>query len=61
LERSINERSQQELLRLKQDELLELYSAWRTEPTAEREENLVRVVSEIRQINPDFKFELPKR
>jgi hypothetical protein len=61
LERSINERSQQELLRVKQDELLELYSAWRTEPTQEREESLVRVVSEIRQINPDFKFELPKR
>ncbi len=61
LERSINERSQQELLRVKQDELLELYSAWKTEPTQEREENLGRVVSEIRQINPDFKFELPKR
>jgi hypothetical protein len=61
LERSINERSQQELLRVKQDELLELYSAWKTEPTLEREENLGRVVSEIRQINPDFKFELPKR
>jgi hypothetical protein len=61
LERSINERSQQELLRLKQDELLEHYSAWKTEPTPEREESLARVVSEIRQINPDFKFELPKR
>ena len=61
LERSINERSQQELLRLKQDELLELYSAWKTEPTAEREESLVRVVGEIKQINPDFKFDLPKR
>src|SRR5262247_4452808 len=61
LERSIDADSQKELLRVKQDELLELYSAWKTEPTAEREENLVRVVSEIRQINPDFKFELPKR
>jgi hypothetical protein len=61
LERSINERSQQELLRVKQDELLELYSAWKTEPTPEREEDLDRVVSEIRQINPDFKFQLPKR
>jgi hypothetical protein len=61
LERSMDEHSQQELLRVKQDELLELYSAWKTEPTAEREESLVRVVGEIRQINPDFKFELPKR
>ena len=48
-------------MRLKQDELLEHYSAWKTEPTPEREESLARVVSEIRQINPDFKFELPKR
>ena len=61
LERSIDEHSQQELLRLKQDELLELYSAWRDEPSEEAEENMERVVSEIRQINPAFKFELPKR
>src|SRR5205085_5010080 len=42
LERSIDEHSQQELLRVKQDELLELYSAWQTEPTPEAEENLAR-------------------
>jgi hypothetical protein len=61
LERSVDEHSQQELLRVKQDELLELYSAWKTEPTKEREENLERIVSEIRQLHPSFKFELPKR
>jgi hypothetical protein len=61
LERSINEQSRQELLRIKQDELLELYSAWKAEPSPEAEENLERVVTEIRQINPEFKFELPKR
>jgi len=61
LERSVNEASQQELLRVKQDELLELYSAWKKEPTAETEENLERVVGEIRQLNPSFKFNLPKR
>jgi len=61
LERSIDEHQQQELLRLKQDELLELYSLWKSEPTREAEENLERVVGEIRQINPEFKFELPKR
>src|SRR6266853_6123553 len=32
LERSVDEHSQQELLRSKQDELLELYSAWRDRP-----------------------------
>jgi hypothetical protein len=61
LERSVDEASQQELLRVKQDELLELYSAWRKEPTSETEESLERVVGEIRQLNPSFKFELPKR
>jgi hypothetical protein len=61
LERSIDEHASQELLRVKQDELLELYSAWKTEPTREAVESLERVVSEIREINPAFKFELPKR
>lgn len=61
LERTIDEHQQQELLRVKQDELLELYSLWRTEPSAATEENLERVVGEIRQLNPDFRFELPKR
>jgi len=61
LERSVDEHSQQELLRVKQDELLELFSAWKKEPTDETKESLERVVSEIRQINPGFRFELPKR
>jgi len=61
LERSIDEHSQQEMLRVKQDELLELYTAWRSEPGPEVEENLERVVGEIRQLNPGFKFELPSR
>jgi hypothetical protein len=61
LERSINEDSQKEMLRIKQDELLELYSAWKSQPSPETQESLERVVSEIRQLNPSFKFELPKR
>src|SRR3989449_1699566 len=61
LERSVDEASQQELLRVKQDELLELYSAWRKEPTAETEENLERLAGEIRQIKPSVRFGLPKR
>jgi hypothetical protein len=61
LERSVNEDTRQEMLRLKQDELLELYSAWKREPNEETEENMERVVGEIRQINPSFKFELPKK
>ena len=61
LERSVNQHQQAELLRLKQDELLELYSAWKKEPSEATEESLERVVGEIRQINPEFRFELPKR
>mgnify|MGYP003694005367 CR=1 FL=1 len=49
------------MLRLKQDELLELYSAWKSQPSPETEESLERVVSEIKQLNPSFKFDLPKR
>ena len=36
-------------------------SAWKLEPTPERVESLERVVVEIQQLNPTFKFELPKR
>jgi len=61
LERSVDEHSRQETLRVKQDELLELYSAWRSAPLPETVESLERVVSEIRQINPAFRFELPAR
>ena len=61
LERSVDEDSQKELLRVKQDELLELYSAWKLEPSAATEESLERVVGEIRQLNPSFKFQLPKK
>ena len=60
LERSVDEDQQRELLRLKQDELLELYSAWKSQPSPEAEQNLERVVSEIRQLNPSFKFDLPR-
>ena len=61
LERSIDEHSQQELLRVKQDELLELYTQWRDQPNSGAEEDLERVVGEIRQLNPAFQFQLPKR
>src|SRR5262250_605973 len=43
LERSVDEHAQQELLRVKQDELLELYSAWREKPDTTIEENLERI------------------
>jgi hypothetical protein len=55
----VDEHSVQELLRVKQDELLELYSAWKREPCDATMESLERVVGEIRQINPEFRFTLP--
>ena len=48
------------LAKVTSDELLEMYSAWRSEPTVEHVEDLERIVGEIRQINPSFRFELPK-
>ena len=60
LERSVDEHSQQELLRVKQDELLELFTEWQKQPTDATVEGLERIVGEIRQINPSFRFELPK-
>jgi len=49
------------MLRLKQDELLERYTAWKQSPSPETEEELQKVVGEIRQLNPEFRFELPKK
>jgi hypothetical protein len=61
LERTANEAAVQQLLRTKQDELLELYTAWKARPDEETEHSLERLVDEIRQINPDFHFDLPKK
>jgi hypothetical protein len=61
LERTVNEAGRQEQIRAKQDQLLELYSAWRATPSAELEDDMRRVVSEIRELSPSFQFELPRR
>jgi hypothetical protein len=60
LERSINESMKQELIRAKQDQLLELYTAWQREPSAEIEGDVERLVSEIQELHPSFKFSLPR-
>ncbi len=61
LERTVNEAGKQELIRAKQDQLLEMYSKWRYQPTPELEEDMTRLAGEIRGLNPEFRFELPKR
>jgi hypothetical protein len=61
LERTLDEATRQAAIREKQDQLLELYSAWRTAPTDEIEEDMRRLVGEIRTLSPGFRFELPRR
>ena len=61
LERSVDEHQQQELLRLKQDELLEAWTAWRAAPDEAKQESMARLVGEIRQLDPGFQFEVPGR
>ena len=61
LERTLDEATRQAAIREKQDQLLELYSAWRTAPTDELEEDMRRLVGELRTLSPGFRFELPRR
>ena len=61
LERTVNEAEKQEKIKAKQDQLLELYSTWRKEPSSEVEERLECLADEIRELNPSFRFELPNR
>ncbi len=60
LERAVNESARQELIKAKQDQLLELYTAWQREPTAEIEEDVKRLVGEIQELSPSFRFSLPR-
>ena len=60
LERAVDESARQESLKAKQDQLLELYTQWQHDPSAEIEENVERLVGEIQEITPSFRFALPK-
>ena len=60
LERAVDESARQEILKAKQDQLLELYSQWQVAPSDEIEENVKRLVGEIQEITPSFRFALPK-
>ena len=60
LERTVNEAGKQEQIKAKQDQLLELYSTWRRQPTPELEADMDRLARDIRELNPDFRFALPK-
>ena len=60
LERAVDESMRQETIKAKQDQLLELYTAWQREPTAQLEEDMKRLVGEIQELAPSFHFSLPK-
>ncbi len=59
LERAVNESARQDLIKAKQDQLLELYTQWQQEPSAAIEENVKRLVGEIQELAPSFRFSLP--
>ena len=60
LERAVDESAKQEILKAKQDQLLELYTEWQSGPSDEIEENVKRLVGEIQEIAPSFRFSLPR-
>ena len=60
VERAVDESAKQEILRAKQDQLLELYTQWQAAPSSEIEESVKRLVGEIQEITPSFRFALPK-
>ena len=59
LERSVNESARQDRIKEKQDQLLELYSEWQKRPSTEIEEDVKRLVGEIQELAPSFRFSLP--
>jgi hypothetical protein len=59
LERSVNESARQDQIKAKQDRLLELYTEWQKRPSREIEEDVKRLVGEIQELAPSFRFSLP--
>jgi len=59
LERAVDESARQDRIKAKQDQLLELYSQWQQAPTAAIEEDVKRIVGEIQELAPSFRFSLP--
>ena len=60
LERVVNESQRREAIREKQDEVLDLYLEWRQNRDAEVRRRMDQALSEIRILDPEFKFEVPE-
>jgi len=59
LERVVNEGQRQQNLRQKQDEILDLYLEWKQTKDSSIKGQIESLQEEIRQILPDFKFNVP--
>jgi len=59
LERVVNESQREEVLRRKQDELLDLYLEWKQTRTNDLRARIDALQEEIRQFLPEFRFEVP--
>jgi hypothetical protein len=60
LERVVNEGQRQQLLKQKQDELLDLYLEWKQTKDSSLKSQIDELQSEIRQHLPDFRFQVPE-
>lgn len=56
LERTVNKEQEIDLLRRKQDEFLDCYTAWRRTGAPEALEQLRRLTAEIQTLDPEFRF-----
>ncbi|MEZ4650400.1 MAG: hypothetical protein R3E97_16755 [Candidatus Eisenbacteria bacterium] len=59
LERVVNESQRQEVIREKQDQILDLYLEWKQSHDDEVRRQIDTVLAEIRELDPEFKFEVP--
>lgn len=60
LERVVNESQRQEAIREKQDQVLDLYLEWKQSKADDVRSRMDEVLAEIREMDPEFKFEVPE-
>ena len=59
LERVVNESQRQEVLREKQDRVLDLYLEWKQTQDEDLRTRMNHLLDEIREIDPSFRFDIP--
>ena len=59
LERVVNESQREDLLRTKQDQVLDLYLEWKKSHLDETRTEMQSVIEEIRDLDPEFRFDVP--